>query len=215
MTDPNKTLIAVVLDRSGSMSSCHAATVEGFNAFVAEQKKLDSDVRLSLYQFDHDYDVVYENAAVKLLSPMAMDDFVPRGNTALLDAIGKTVVSLGKTLAALPEHERPGKVIVVVITDGQENSSVEFHRSTVKRLIETQEKVYNWRFIFLGANQDGVLAGESMGFSTQRSATYATKSADRAIRRAGSMVRCMASSDTVYACSSFSPEDRSEMDGNS
>ena len=131
MTDDNRVLIAVLLDRSGSMSSIKTDTEGGFAAFIDQQRGLNRDVRVTLAQFDTEYDVVYADRPLADVPPLALE---PRGATALYDAIGRLVSDVGAELAAQPEEERPGAVIVVVLTDGHENSSREWtHRPSVRR----------------------------------------------------------------------------------
>ena len=157
--DPNHTKIAVVMDRSGSMASVHEATVSGFNEFINGQKQTPGTADLMLVLFDDRYEVPYDKP-ISQVEPMTLAEFVPRGTTALNDAIGKTVTGIGSKLAQLPEAERPGQVIVVILTDGHENASKEFSREQVARMIEHQRSVYSWQFLFLGANQDAVLTGK-------------------------------------------------------
>ena len=120
MTDPQRTLIAVLLDRSGSMECVKSDTEGGFNAFIDEQRGEPGDARVTLAQFDTDYEVVYANRPIADVPPLALQ---PRGGTALYDALGRLITDVGAELAALPEDERPGTVVVVVLTDGHENSS--------------------------------------------------------------------------------------------
>jgi hypothetical protein len=98
---------------------------------------------------------------------------VPRGSTAMLDAIGRAVNATGARLAAMPEDGRPGTVIVGIMTDGLENASREFTYPMVKALIEQQEQVYGWTFMYMGANQDAIEVGASLGVARDRSLTYA------------------------------------------
>ena len=84
MTNPNKTLIAVLLDRSGSMTTIKEDVEGGFNAFIAEQKKVEGTCRVTLAQFDNTYDVVYTD---KDINDVPSLDLQPRGMTALLDSI--------------------------------------------------------------------------------------------------------------------------------
>ena len=104
MTDPQHSLIAVLLDRSGSMESIKSDTEGGFNAFIAEQRKEPLDIRVTLAQFDTDYDVVYANRPVQDVPPLELQ---PRGMTALYDALGKLITDVGAELAAMPEQQRP------------------------------------------------------------------------------------------------------------
>lgn len=172
MTNPNKTAIAVVLDRSGSMQSCRADTIGGFNAFLKKQRELPGYATLTLAQFDDVYEVVYLDRELKDVPDLTEETFVPRGTTALCDAIGKTIIALGEKLSKLPEVDRPGKVVVVIVTDGGENASQEYTRDRIKQMTEHQKSKYQWEFVYLGANQDAVAVGSSLGIGKGMSASY-------------------------------------------
>lgn len=169
MTDANLTLIAVLLDRSGSMQTIKSDTEGGLAAFFAEQREVDKTVRVTLAQFDTEYECVYSDIALEDVPPPVLR---PRGRTALYDAIGKLITDIGSELAGRPEDERPGTVIVVILTDGHENASQEWTHAAVRSLIEQQQNVYNWDFLFLGANMDAVEIGSGLGFAPQQSITY-------------------------------------------
>lgn len=112
--------VTVILDRSGSMESIATDVIGSFNVFLATQQRLPGECRLSLVQFDDEYEVVYAGVPIGEAPRMTDRTFVPRGMTALLDAIGRTIDATGRRLAALPEAERPGTVLVAIITDGLE-----------------------------------------------------------------------------------------------
>lgn len=169
MTDPNYTAIAVVVDRSGSMASMRADAQGGLNTFIEDQKKEPGRCTVRIDQFDTVYENVVKSVDVQAVEPYVLE---PRGGTALLDAIGKTVVDFGSELRALPEDQRPGNVIVVVVTDGGENASREYNNEGVKNLIKTQENEFNWTFVFLAANQDAIAVGNAYGFAAGNSMTY-------------------------------------------
>ena len=169
MTDADKTLIAALLDRSGSMQTIADDMRGGFDAFIAGEAAQPGTTLVTLAQFDDRYDVVYREQPIQAVPPLTLD---PRGRTALLDALGRFITEVGAGLAALPEDERPGDVTVVVITDGLENASTEWKIDGVKALISQQETVYGWDFVFLGANMDAVDVGTSLGFAAGKSLTY-------------------------------------------
>lgn len=163
----DSTLITVILDRSGSMGPLRQATVTGFNEFLVGQKAAPGKAQLSLIQFDDQYEVNYLAKPIEEAEPLTLEMYYPRGSTALLDAIGRTIIETGKTLADLPEVSRPEKVIVVIDTDGQENASREFDKKKINAMIRHQTDVYKWEFIFLGANQDAIMTAAAMGISAQ------------------------------------------------
>lgn len=169
MTDSNYTAIAVVVDRSGSMWTMREDAEGGLNTFITDQKDGEGRCTLRLDQFDEVFENVFSSTDIQDVNNYAL---VPRGGTALLDAIGKTVTQFGEELAALNEDERPSNVIVVVVTDGGENMSQEWTNEQVKALIKQQEEQYGWTFVFLAANQDAIQVGGTMGFGAATSMTY-------------------------------------------
>jgi len=169
MTNPNSTLIAALLDRSGSMNSSVQATEHGWREPIDVQRANPGICHVSLAQFDYEYDVVYPPTDIAAVPEFVLD---PRGSTALLDATGRFITELGEQLAALPEDERPGQVICLIMTDGMDNCSQHWTWAGIKHLITQQRMVYNWEFIFLGADIDAVEFGERMGVDRKFSMTY-------------------------------------------
>jgi uncharacterized protein YegL len=203
-----KTDITFVLDRSGSMESIRQDTIGGFNSFLRDQKAVTGEATLSLVQFDNIYESVYEAKNIAEAPELAMGTFVPRGSTALLDAIGKTIVKTGARLASVPDISRPDKVIFVILTDGEENASQEFTSAKVNEMIAHQRDVYKWEFIFLGANQDAITSAQAIGISGASAMTYAAnaigaKAVYASMSSAISNVRSGAA-----ASATFSQEDR-------
>ena len=167
------THIAVLLDRSGSMDAVKDETISGFNYFLKEQKAAGNNASLTLVQFDSEStDVVHEAKPVRDVPDLNGDTYQPRGSTPLLDALGQTINSTGRTLAAIPETNRPDKVVFVVITDGQENASHKFTKSQVKEMINHQGEKYNWQFIYLGANQDAFAEAGAVGIAMANAANF-------------------------------------------
>lgn len=169
----NKTDITIILDRSGSMESVKQDTIGGFNNFLSEQQKVEGEASLSLVQFDDQYEVVYEDKDIQTAARLTEATFQPRGSTALFDAIGRTINSVGRRLAALPEDQRPDSVLLVIMTDGFENASREFTAAKVGEMIKHQRDVYSWEFMFIGANQDAVLSAREIGIQAGAALTYA------------------------------------------
>lgn len=149
--NPNLTVIACVIDRSGSMEAMKAEAIGGFNAFLREQKSAPGDVRFSLILFDNEYLKVVDHQPLQSVAPLNDETFVPRGSTALLDAMGRTIDEIGARLSKTPEQDRPAKVIIACMTDGEENASRHYSNEKLAQMIEHQRTVYSWEFIFLGA----------------------------------------------------------------
>lgn len=163
--------IAVVLDRSGSMEAVKEATIDGINEFIKQQQAIPGDCRFFLAQFDDIYEVVYDSLLADV-KPFTALTYMPRGMTALNDAIGKTINSVGETLKSIPEADRPGRIVVAIITDGHENHSKEFTQAKVAEMVKHQQDVYKWNFIFIGANQDAVLTAKQYHIDGSQAATY-------------------------------------------
>ncbi len=169
MTNPDLTHLYFLLDRSGSMNSIVEDTVGGFDAFIAEQRATPGECRVTLAQFDDSYEEVYADRPIADVPSLVLQ---PRGTTALLDSIGRLVTDAGQRLAALPEDRRPGTVVVGIMTDGLENASREWTHTRVKELIEKQTRDYSWQFLYLGADQDAIEVGMSIGVGAGHAVTY-------------------------------------------
>lgn len=169
MTNQDLSLIAALLDRSGSMQSIADDTRGGFDAYIASVKAQPGTTQVTLAQFDDQYEVVYHGRPIGDVPPLTLE---PRGSTALLDALGRFITEVGAGLAALPEDQRPGDVTVLVMTDGHENASGEWTVAGVRELIAQQESQYSWDFVFMGANMDAVAVGTQLGFAAGKSLTY-------------------------------------------
>jgi len=188
MTDSTKTLIAALLDRSGSMQDSRELTEDGWRELINTQRSEPEYCEVTLAQFDTQYEVVYPPTAIAAVPEFVL---VPRGGTALLDAAGVFITEVGDQLAALPEDQRPGKVICLIMTDGMENASHRWTWEALKALIIQQREVYGWKFIFLGADIDAVEVGERMGVDRRHAMTFDKRSHagnSAAYRRASSMV---------------------------
>lgn len=170
MTNPNRSDITILLDRSGSMESLKHDVEGGFAALLAEQRKLPGECALSLVQFDSQaIEALYTAVPIKWAPELRL---VPRGSTPLLDAVGSTIVKTGERFAALSEAERPGRVLFVIITDGLENASKEYGKAEVRALVERQRRDYRWEFLYLGANVDAFAEAGAMGIARECAAAY-------------------------------------------
>ncbi|MGV3533077.1 MAG: vWA domain-containing protein [Chthoniobacteraceae bacterium] len=166
------TEIAFILDRSGSMGSIARDAIAGFNQFLTDQQSAPGQARLTVVLFDDEYQLHVDQVPVAEVLPLDGSTYVPRGSTALLDAIGRTIDNLGKRLGATPEDQRPGKVIVAILTDGQENASHEYSWRAVSRRIRHQTDKYAWEFLFLGANQDAIATCAQLSIAPQNASNW-------------------------------------------
>lgn len=166
------TQIIVVLDRSGSMQCIKGDTIGGFNQFLEEQKKQKGKAEMSLILFDDQYDVVFQRLDIQDVKDLTENTFMPRGMTALLDAIGKTINSTYGDIKSSKKKDRPEQVVFVVVTDGYENASKEFTREAIFNMITEMKEKNKWQFMFLGANQDAIREGGQYGFDAGSSLSY-------------------------------------------
>lgn len=188
MTRADLTHLYFLLDRSGSMQSIKSDTEGGFAAFIDEQRAADGECRVTLAQFDNAYDVVYSDLPVADVPPL---DLEPRGSTALLDAMGRLITTAGAELAALPDDDRPGTVVVAVMTDGYENASHEWTHPAIKALVEQQTNDYSWQFLYMGADQDAVEVGAGLGIAAANSITYSRGKAKEAMAMSAGKIRAL------------------------
>lgn len=165
--------ITIVLDRSGSMATVARDTIGGFNRFLDDQKAVSGTADITLHQFDDQFDIVLDTADIKSAEHLTDKTFVPRGNTALLDAIGRAINQTGNRLELTPERAKAAKVVFVIITDGKENASKEYDKDKVFEMIKHQTDKYQWQFVFLGANQDAIAAAAGIGICAANAMKYA------------------------------------------
>jgi hypothetical protein len=215
MTDANYTHISFLLDRSGSMASIRDDAIGGFNGLVEDQRKVPGRCTLTLTQFDNQdsQEVVFDTVPLAQLPDLTRDIFVPRGATPLLDAMGLSIEQTGQKLAALPEHDRPSRVIFVIYTDGLENASCQYTRERVFEMIRHQREGYRWQFLFLGADQDAIAVAR--GFGIDAGSAMTTDKSGRGVRMAlASSSRLMSKMRSApdAAAASFTESDRAEQD---
>lgn len=202
--------ITIVVDRSGSMSIVQDDAEGGVNSFIVEQAKASGDAVLTLVQFDTVYEFVHRAVPVKEVPPY---ELIPRGMTALLDAVGRAIAETGERLAKMNEAERPGLVAFVIVTDGHENSSREFQLDKVREMITHQREKYNWQFTFLGADDSAFDQGHALGLRRADIAQYAPNKSKKAYETASSKIRRMreAAAAKEPLSQAFTDEERKEM----
>lgn len=149
--------IICILDRSGSMMGLTSDVIGGFNSFVEEQRKVAGDAKLTLVIFDGSIETVYEDVDINEVPELTSDVYFARGSTSLYDAIGTAVN--GKNL---------DNALVMIQTDGYENTSREYTKDSIKTLIDEKE-AQGWEFVFLGADIDAAAESSSIGIVASKS----------------------------------------------
>ena len=167
---PKDVELVFILDRSGSMGGLESDTIGGYNSMLSKQKKEKTGkVSVTTVLFDDQYELLYNQVPIEKVSPMTEEEYYVRGSTALLDAIGKTVMQVK---ANQDKKEIKDKVLFVIITDGMENASREYRAEQVKKLIEERKEKDNWEFLFLGANIDAIGAAKDIGIDSSRAVRF-------------------------------------------
>lgn len=157
------TEIVIILDRSGSMNAVKSDAIGGFNQFLKEQKAEKGEANLTLIQFSTYVDTQIYGKPLAEVPELTEDTYTPGGFTALNDAVAHSIIETGKRLEKLSEDERPDKVIVVIITDGEENASREHSKEAVANMVKHQEDKYNWQFLYLGSSVNAFAEAKNVG----------------------------------------------------
>lgn len=166
------TELVFILDKSGSMAGLETDTIGGYNSMFEKQKVVEGECRITTVLFANDYELLHDRIDIKAVSPITAKEYCVGGSTALLDAIGGTIHKIDNVQKNTAENYRAEKVMFVIITDGEENSSREYSAEQIKQMIERQKKQYGWEFVFLGANIDAVKAAARFGIAPDRAQNY-------------------------------------------
>lgn len=208
----NYTHIAMVIDRSGSMQSNWSDVVGGYKQIVKDNKAASGECTFTVAAFDTDYDLVEDFTDIQEVDENLK--VTPRGGTALLDAIGKTINSVGEKLAKMPEADRPHRVMVYILSDGQENSSREFKKEDIEKMIKTQESEYSWVFNYVGATLASVNDAISFGIKSSNSTSYNAENTGNTFSILGEKMLKMrsVSNDQYAATSMWSEEEKDSLE---
>ena len=167
------TELVLILDRSGSMSSCARSTVDCFNDFIEKQKQENSGaVYVSVVLFNQGREVFYNRVGLYEVRPLTVGEFRASGGTALYDALASGIHHIGKAYKYARPDEAPGKTIFVVITDGAENSSRLYTLEETRKMVEREIREYGWEFLFFGANLQAKEVAQALGFKEENAVDY-------------------------------------------
>lgn len=177
--------VVAIIDRSGSMSGKEADTVGGINStldIIRQDLKLDERVNVSIKLFDHEERMLIRSLNIKDVRPLELRQFVPRGQTALYDAIGSSLTYFMEK--KLHDPNSYTKCLMYVATDGCENCSKKFDAQALKKLITSAQESYNIELVYLGANQDAILEASKIGIGEGHAINYSeTKEECEAVYR--------------------------------
>lgn len=158
--------INIVLDKSGSMGLLRQDIIGSFNTFIKEQKKEHKrkKVNFTLNTFNGDFETVYESIALKDVPELTEETYIPSGSTALLDSIGRTIAMIEQRYSTLAKKDKPVGTVIVIYTDGHENTSKEFNKAMLSKVI-TEKRELGWQFLFLASDEESIQDAIQMGMS--------------------------------------------------
>ncbi len=183
----NYTHLTILLDSSGSMAGCWNETIVSINNLIEEQKKVSGEMTLSLHTFSKQMKTPLNLVDIQTISKL--DVGFPDGFTALHDNFCFAVDGLGKNLSEMPESKRPSKILFVVITDGEENSSIVHTIEHSKQKVQLQRDVYKWNFMFMGADFSTDKTVEALDLNKSFSWNYNKSDTADSICRASNLVK--------------------------
>lgn len=204
----DKTDLTIILDGSGSMYKHRADALGGLETFLQEQRQDKGECSVSLVSFNNKSKVIWEERNLHTMRHFTPRKYTTKNSTALYDTMQTVINRTGNRLRNLPEAERPDKVLIVALTDGEENASKFTTAKELEDLITHQTEKYNWNFIYLGANQDAIFEASKIGIQLKSSLTYDTKHMKTAFSVASNSVRAYRKSGKV---SGFTPNERSKV----
>ena len=169
----DRTHICMILDRTGSMESIKQDTIGGFNSYIAAQKSLPTPATFTLVQFDSQdpFEVIQKFTDIQIVPDLTGQTYMPRASTPLYDAVGRGINDLKASLGTLPEALRPKKIVMVIVTDGQENASREFTGAQVRKMI-AEAKEAGWQFVFLSADESAISDSSSLNIDASNAAFF-------------------------------------------
>ena len=207
------TELVILLDKSGSMSNCVSDTIGGLNLFIDRQKQVKSELKVTLVQFDTYTRKNYEALDVNDVAKLSYQNYTVGGGTALLDAVGIVIEEVGARLAKTLEKDRPEKVLFLVMTDGEENSSKVFTKEKINEMVQHQKSVYSWDFIFLGADINKWDAEKAYGNVTSVGTQYVKENTRALYTILGDKVASYRNSslDLKGACCNFTDQETENL----
>ena len=167
----NKTELIFIVDRSGSMGGLESDTIGGFNSTISDQKKIEGETRVTTILFDNFFEVLHDRINLQDIAPLTAENYFVRGSTALYDAVALGIRKIANVQKQTMGDGRADKVIMVIITDGYENSSRETNAAMLHKMIDDCKKD-GWEFLFLGADIDAQAAAGSIGIESNRAANF-------------------------------------------
>lgn len=172
LTSVEPVQIICILDRSGSMRKVAEDTIGGYNTFIEKQKQKKGRAEVTTVLFDDRYEKIVDAKDIQKVPELTNKNYYPRGMTALLDAVGRTITGTMDKMNQNGICPAKRRVLFLIMTDGKENNSLEYTKADVKAMIDTASKEYKWNFIFMGANIDSVSEAAALGIGADHAVNY-------------------------------------------
>jgi uncharacterized protein YegL len=204
----SKQIICGVIDRSGSMIGKEEDTIGGINSVIEllkEDLDNDTDIKITMKFFDHESYLLFKDIDINNVRPLTKTDLIPRGQTALLDAIGSTLKYYIQEKVNNPTYF--DSCVIYVSTDGLENASKIYNNSIIKDNIKIANEL-GIVILYLGANQDAILEANKFGLNEGSALNYTEDRAsmESAFRCVGSAAKRHRTGNSV----DFLPTERSQ-----
>jgi len=207
MTKKDFTSIIFVLDKSASMSTKREQAVSSFDEFVLDQKNQKGECSMTLVMFDTNYGVILVNEPIEKVKPLEEIGYAPGGNTALIDSVARAINEAGDVFARMKEGERPDNVVLVILTDGEENSSKEVTNQELQQLIDHQVDKYDWKIVYLHQGAGAFAQANKMGMKAMHSNYFVGE-----VKTGGGLGVRKAMRAASYAVASTRSSDSKSMD---
>jgi uncharacterized protein YegL len=196
-----------IVDRSGSMAGKVSDTIGGLNSAIQvlkDENDDSSDVRVSMKLFDHEEFLLFRSIPLKDVRPLEERQFMPRGQTALLDAMGNTLQFFMEKKLGNPNAY--DSCVIYVATDGYENASKFYSSKKIKDMISNAKANYNIKVLYLGANQDAIMEANKFGIDSNHAINYSEtpENVNAVYRSAAAVVRRARTGEDT----SFTPAER-------
>jgi uncharacterized protein YegL len=160
--------IVFVLDRSGSMAGSESDVIGGFNRLIQDQLEHEQKALVTTVLFNTSMRHLHDRVPLEQVERLTAADYCPCGGTALLDALGETIKRIKIAHRYARKEDVPAKTLVVVMTDGEENSSRHYTNRKIQELVKRQEEKYHWEFMFIGADIDAFASARDIGIQVSR-----------------------------------------------
>lgn len=208
------TIVSYILDETVSMLNCKTATISGYNEYVGtlknQAKKDKSNILFTLTKFNSNrVEIIHDAIEISKVPDLNAKSYIPDALTPLYDAIGQTVSSID---AAIKNKKEKPSVLIVIMTDGQENASKEYTLDKIRALIKDHEKL-GWTFVYMGANQDAWAVGATFGMDKGNTLSYTPQTTGQTFATAATATRSYLRSGSVKTATFFTDPNNASTNG--